>query len=165
VDYTLSPISENDRKSVINIFNYYIENTFAAYPEQKVSYDFFDVFLKLFQGYPSATVQDKTNTVVGFGFLRAYHPSPTFSQTAEITYFIAPNYTRKGIGKRMLAYLIAEAGKKKIDMLLANISSLNPASIAFHLKQGFAECGRFHDIGVKNGKKFDIVWMQKKIPL
>ena len=38
-------ISEEHRKSVIDIFNHYILNTTAAYREEKVHYDFFDNFL------------------------------------------------------------------------------------------------------------------------
>jgi phosphinothricin acetyltransferase len=163
MDYSLSPISKNDRKAVIDIFNYYIENSFAAYPEQQVTYDFFNLFLNLFHGYPSVAVRNNANNFVGFGFLRAYHPSPTFAQTAEVTYFIKPGHTRKGVGQKMLAYLTSEARHQGIQMLLSNISSLNPASMAFHQKQGFIECGRFFNIGRKNGKQFDVVWMQKKI--
>jgi phosphinothricin acetyltransferase len=160
---TLTPITEEDGIPVIDIFNYYIENSFAAYAEQAVPYVFFDTFLQMFQAYPSVAVRDEDNTVIGFGFLRAHHPSDSFAQTAEITYFIDPQHTRKGFGTQMLNYLCAEAKNKKIDTILANISSLNPPSIAFHKKCGFIQCGRFRNIGRKNGKRFDVVWMQKII--
>ena len=35
--YDMVPISPEDRETVIDIFNHYIENSFAAYPE---SYNF-----------------------------------------------------------------------------------------------------------------------------
>ena len=62
-----------------------------------------------------------------------------------------------------LATLEQEAQKVEITTLLANISSLNKQSIAFHRKQGFKDCGRFERIGSKFGKDFDVVWMQKFI--
>ena len=73
--YTFSNISEEDRKPVIDIFNYYIENSFAAYLEKKVAYDFFDIFLTLFKGYPSIKAKDSDGRLVGFSFLRAHHPA------------------------------------------------------------------------------------------
>ncbi len=48
----LAPITSDDRETIIDIFNYYVENTFAAYPEEKVTYEFFDVLLGMCQGYP-----------------------------------------------------------------------------------------------------------------
>lgn len=36
-----------DRESVMDIFNYYIENSFSAYPERKLPYEFFDTFLNM----------------------------------------------------------------------------------------------------------------------
>ena len=50
--------------------------------------------------YPTITVKDEIGEVLGFGMLRAHNPIPTFSQTAEITYFIKPEYTRRGIGSK-----------------------------------------------------------------
>jgi phosphinothricin acetyltransferase len=50
-----------------------------------------------------------------------------------------------------------------VKHLLANISSRNKQSIGFHLKNGFTECGRFHNIGRKKGDYFDVVWMEKEI--
>lgn len=50
-----------------------------------------------------------------------------------------------------------------MDNLLASISSRNEQSLAFHRKRGFVECGRLRDVGVKFGKSFDVVWMQKRV--
>jgi phosphinothricin acetyltransferase len=59
--------------------------------------------------------------------------------------------------------LLHEAAERKISSILAGISSLNSASVAFHKKRGFQECGRFQKIGRKWGQDFDVVWMQKII--
>jgi L-amino acid N-acyltransferase YncA len=162
-DYRLDPISINDREPVIDIFNYYVENSFAAYPETKVPYEFFDMLLKMSDGYPTVAVRDKRGRVIGFGMLRVHNRLATFSQVAEITYFIRPEHTGKGVGTCILEYLIEEAKKKNITSILASISSRNERSIAFHEKNGFRECGRFQNIGIKRGEVFDVVWMQRML--
>jgi L-amino acid N-acyltransferase YncA len=159
--YSISQFSNEDREQIIDIFNYYIENSFAAYPENKLPYQAFDMFLQVSNGFPTGTIKDKNGKVIGFGMLRAHNPMRTFSHTAEVTYFIHPDYTRKGLGKMLLGYLEKLALEKGITNILANISSLNPNSIKFHQKNGFMECGRFRMIGNKKGQKFDTVWMQK----
>jgi L-amino acid N-acyltransferase YncA len=163
MDYHLEILSQSNWQAVIDIFNYYIIHSFAAYPEQPVGYDFFDVFLNMAAGYPAVTAQDNLGRVIGFAFLRSYHPAPAFRHTAEITYFIHPDHTRRGLGTKILNHLIQEAKKINITIILANISSLNEISLNFHRQHGFSESGRFHGVGEKFGQKFDVIWMQKDI--
>jgi L-amino acid N-acyltransferase YncA len=163
MEYSIDPISDEDCKSIIDIFNYYVENSFAAFPENKFPYQAFDMFLKMSDGFPTGTIKDGNGKIVGFGMLRTHNPMPVFSQTAEVTYFIHPDHTRKGLGKMLLGFLEKGATKKGITNLLANISSLNLNSIKFHEKNGFAECGRFRSVGKKRGQEFDTVWMQKML--
>ncbi len=160
---TLTPMSPDDREPVMDIFNYYIENSYAAYPEQKLPYEFFDIFLSMCQGYPTAIARNESGETIGFGLLRPYNPLPAFSRTAEITYFLKPEFTGRGIGKAILNHLIDEGKKQGLTTILASISSLNEWSIHFHKKHGFVECGHFKKICRKNGKVFDIVYMQKML--
>jgi L-amino acid N-acyltransferase YncA len=163
MEIRINLLTKNNQKEIIDIFNYYIENSFAAYPENEVPYEFFDNLLKMSEGYPACTAEDEKGNILGFGMLRAYNPFSAFSQTAEITYFINPEHTGRGIGKMMLDYLINKAKEKGITSILASISSLNESSINFHKKNGFVECGRFREIGKKKGKTFDVVYMQKML--
>jgi phosphinothricin acetyltransferase len=153
---------EADREAVIDLFNYYIENSFAAYPDKKVPYGLFDHFLKLTEGYPAFTTRDEEHEdrVVGFAFLRPYHPLSEFQRSAEITVFIEPGYTGRGVGSKILERMIGAAKRKGIDTILANVSSLNESSLRFHERHGFAECGRFRRVAKKKGRDVDVVWMQ-----
>lgn len=78
-------------------------------------------------------------------------------------YFIKDQFTGKGLGKLALEKLEEGAKASGIKYILASISSENLYSISFHMKNGFQECGRFGKIITKNGKQFDIVWMQKNL--
>ncbi|MCI5136973.1 MAG: N-acetyltransferase family protein [Candidatus Electrothrix sp. AR1] len=163
MNITLSSLHQESKKEVIDIFNHYINNSLSAYPDQAVPYEFFDIFEKSFAGYPAVTAQDETGEVVGFGLLRPYNPLPTFAQTAETTYFVAPEATGKGIGQYMLDHLTQEGKEMGLTTLLAHISSHNQGSINFHLKNGFTERGRLREVGKKNDTLFDVVYMQKMI--
>jgi len=114
------------------------------------------------QGYPAIVVCDD-GQVVGFAMLHPYHGATTFKRTAEITYFLRPDHTRKGLGACILNEFLHQAQSIGADTLLACISSLNLASIRFHQKHGFRECGRLVRIGRKFGQDFDVVWMQKDL--
>lgn len=147
----------------MDIFNHYVEHSFAAYPENTLPYQAFDMLLQMARGLPTTTVKDLSGNTLGFAMLRPHNPMPTFSRTAELTTFIHPDHTGKGLGKQLLDFLERGAVEQGIATLLASISSLNPSSIAFHKKNGFVECGRFRNVGKKKGQLFDTVWMQKAI--
>ncbi len=163
MNYTFAPMTKAYRKPVIDIFNYFIENSFAAYPERVLSYDAFDHFRILSTGCPRVVVKAPTGQIIGFAFLQHYHPASSLKKTAMITYFILPEHTRNGLGEKILERFISEAKSQGIVYILASISSLNQESIHFHLKNGFSECGRFVGIGEKFGKTFDMVWMQRQL--
>ena len=163
MEYSITPIANEDREPIIDIFNHYVENTFAAYPENKLPYQAFARFMEVSHGYPTGSLKDRYGNVVGFGLLRPHNPIPTFVRTAEAAYFIHPDHTGKGLGKMLLDALEKGAVEKGITTILAHISSLNPNSIQFHRKNGFVECGRFRKVGRKKDQDFDTLWMQKML--
>lgn len=163
MSYSIEPIRRSHRSAVTKIFNYFVANSFAAYFDAPAGPDFFDGILRVLADYPSAVVKAPDGSVVGFGFLRPYHPAATFRRTALIGYFILPEHTRRGMGTVILQRFVEQAREMGVDQLLASISSLNEQSLAFHRRHGFVECGRLRDIGRKFGHSFDEVWMQKTI--
>jgi len=164
MSYRFEAMSEPHRRAVVDIFNDFVAHSFAAYPEEPVVDDVFDRFLEMARGYPSLVVKDDSGDVVGFAFLHPYHSASSLRRAAEITYFILPEHTRKGLGTAILERFVADAPGLGVDTILASISSRNEVSIRFHRKNGFCECGRFRRVGRKFGQDFDIVWMQLHLP-
>ena len=156
-------VEDSDEKSILKIFNYYIENSFSAYSEIRVESGFLDLMKRIADGYPFYVVEAEDKDVVGFSMLHAYDRAESFNRVAEVSYFISETHTRTGLGQLLLEKMTVEAKRMEIDTLLASICSLNEMSIKFHLKNGFVECGRFVKVGKKWGKDFDIVWVQKFI--
>ena len=155
----MAPEHETD---VMDIFNYYCENTFNAYPEGRMPTQLYLRFLDIAKAYPAFVVKGGAE-IIGFCLLRPYNPFPVFKETAEISYFLKDGHTGKGIGRQVLSKLEEEAGKAGIKRLLADISSENRGSIDFHLKNGFTQCGTFKNVGKKFDKSFDVVWMEKEL--
>jgi phosphinothricin acetyltransferase len=161
-DVIFEKLSDDHRSSVIDIFNFYIENDFSAYPEEKLKYDYYDNFLSISKNYPAFAIK-VNDKVVGFCFINSYNPLSSFKETAQITYFIDKDFKGKGIGKMALNRLEVEAKKYGIKNILANIASVNEESLAFHSKNGFVKCGEFENIIKKKDIEFNIIWMQKKL--
>jgi len=161
--YQLVRLDERHIEGMVRVFNLHIADGFAAYPEEFTNADAMRSYLRQVADYPAVAVEGQDGAVLGFGFLRAYSPHATFAHTAQITTFLDPAHTRTGIGTAVLEHLEDGACGQGITILLAHISSRNPASLTFHAKHGSIECGRFPEIGRKRGETFDVVWMVKAL--
>lgn len=162
MDYSIRSVKPSDRDQVVAIFNHFVSNSFAAYPDVKVGPEFFASLQTRSEGLPFLVIEIDQQ-VIGFGLLGRYHQSAAFQSTGVLTYFILPQYTRFGLGTALLNRLAAKAKERDISHLLAHISSRNEQSLEFHRKHGFSECGRFKGIGKKFSQSFDVVWVQKEI--
>ncbi|MDD1678062.1 MAG: N-acetyltransferase family protein [Methanomicrobiales archaeon] len=160
--YLVRPVREDDLLRIREIFNWYVRESFAAYPVNDVEIGFFQMLYREGTSCPLFVVETDGD-IAGFGLIRPYLPFPSFRKTAQVSYFICPGYTGRGMGTMLLERLTREARSMEIHTLLANISSRNEPSLKFHARHGFTEVGRLKGIGEKFGKRFDVVWMQKEV--
>lgn len=152
------------QKSIMKIFNYYIENSTAAFPATTLPEQFFSMLMEKTKGYPAyAILNTETLEMAGFCWLSAYNPFSTFKETATISYFIAQDNVGKGIGEQCLKRLEADAIQMGIKHIIAEISSENQQSLRFHAKHGFKTCGELKNIGHKFDRYFDVIYMQKDL--
>lgn len=160
MDATIREVEERDWRAVTAIFNFFVTNSLAAYPERPVSGDVFRK-KRLENADHPFVVAEIDGEIVGFAYLSPFHHASTMKRSATLTYFIHPESTGRGLGSRFLDLLINQGRDLGIVNFLAHISSANEGSIRFHSRHGFTECGRFLEVGEKTGRIFDMVWMQR----
>jgi phosphinothricin acetyltransferase len=157
----LLPVSGDDMEEMAGIFNHYVVHSMVTYTETPVSVERFEALMSFSPGYPAFVARDSDGTLAGFGLLRPYSPIPAFGSTAELTCFLRVGYTGRGIGTAILQALESGAVAMGVRSIVATVSSLNEESYRFHLARGFIEQGRLVEIGMRNGRPFDIVLLQK----
>jgi phosphinothricin acetyltransferase len=163
MDYSFEDMSEQHREAVVDIYNHFVEKSFAAYPDRPFGYEIFDYFRNISDGYPAVVVKDGQGLVVGVAFMSPFHSVGTFRRTAVVSYFILPSHTRKGVGRAILDRFESASRSMGVELILAHVSSRNQDSLQFHRANGFEECGRLRRVGTKFGKDFDVVWFQKSV--
>jgi len=161
MDIIFKEFKEEHRIPVIDILNFYIENTTSAYRSHKVGYEHYDNFLD--DSVLSAYVVLYEKDVLGFCTLEKYKSISTFNNTADMMYFLKQEYTGKGIGKIILAKLESDARSIGIKKLVVDIADDNSNSLKFHKNNGFLEYGRLKKCWNKNNKEIGIVFMEKEI--
>jgi phosphinothricin acetyltransferase len=155
--------ASQDHEEMTDIFNYYVEHSFATYTGTPVTPDQFVSLMAFYPGYPAVTARVDLGVMAGFGLLRPYSMIPAFRNTAEMTCFLRPGFTGMGIGGAIVTELESGARELGVGSILATVSSLNEGSIGFHKACGFVECGLLAEVGVKRGVPFDVVILLKKV--
>src|SRR6185437_11491713 len=102
--------------------------------------------------------------LLGFAYAGYFRPRPAYRFTLEDSIYVAPAVTRCGIGRALLARLIADATARGFRQMIAMIGdSGNAASIGLHEQAGFARAGLLPAAGFKLGRWIDCVVMQRRL--
>lgn len=162
MDFVFEPLTEKHREAVVDIFNFYVRNSSAAYREEAVEYPFYDNLIgpDVVAGY---AVLGSQGRVLGFGVLERYKPISTFSTLGDCMYFFRPEATGQGLGAQLLGRLEEEARRHGMNRLLVDISDENVQSLQFHQAHGFVEYGRLARCWKKFGRELGVVYLAKTL--
>ena len=159
-------IEKKDIKFVLDIYNYYIENSLSNFEESKISLIEFKKMISLIlsKNLPFI-IYEMDKKIIGFAFLNEYRSKSGYKFSFENSIYVHHDHMNKGIGNILLKNLIKYAKKNKmIKNIIAVIGdSNNHSSIKIHQKNGFKKIGILKKIGFKKNKWIDTVYMQKKI--
>lgn len=106
------------------------------------------------------------NKLVGFAYCNWFKPRPAFRYSAEDSIYLSPDAHGKGLGRALLAELMAQAEKCGVRKLIAVIGdSANAGSIGVHWSAGFEHVGILKSCGWKFDQWLDVVLMDKTLGL
>jgi L-amino acid N-acyltransferase YncA len=112
-------------------------------------------------GFPYL-VAEKGGRVLGYAYASLYRTRPAYRNSIENSVYVSPDAHRLGVGKALLAELIAIATGMGFRQMIAVIGdSGNAGSIGLHRALGFTYCGIIHSVGYKHGRWLDSVIMQR----
>ncbi len=157
---TIRDFKKSDLEGLRAVFNSFVRDSYAAYPESELTLEQFNKLLA--QAKIILTLQ-AGETIIGYGYISSYKPLPNFDHTGVLSYFILTDHTGMGYGSALLQELFKRGKEIGITNYLAHISSRNEQSLNFHKKHGFKEVGRLMDVAKKHGETIDVVWVQKQI--
>lgn len=116
-------------------------------------------------GYPYL-VAEFDGSVAGYAYVGPYRPRPAYCGTVESSIYVHANYRGAGLGRALLAALIARTTEAGFHQIIAVIGdSGNIASIEVHRREGFETVGTLRSVGWKHGLWLDTVLMQRPVGL
>ena len=102
--------------------------------------------------------------VAGLSYAKPFRPRAAYRYTVEDSVYIAPDAQGIGVGRALLAELIARCEALGLRQMTAVIGdSGNAGSIGLHRAMGFEHSGAFRSVGHKHGRWVDIVFMQRPL--
>lgn len=163
--YNLSfkKLTEQDLFTVKEIYDYYIAHSTATFHTEPISLHELEEFIFINHHlYPSYLIFCD-NVVAGYCYFTYFKKRQAYNRTAEITVYLKPEFTSKGIGKKVLVFLDEAAKERNIKNLIAVITGNNTNSISLFEKAGYSKCAHFKNVGEKLGQVLDIVCYQKEL--
>ena len=100
--------------------------------------------------------------VVGWAALSPVSARPVYRGVAEVSIYVDPARRGRGVGRALLAALVAASEELGLWTLQASIFPENKASLALHLNAGFRELGRREKIGCHRGVWRDTVLLERR---
>ena len=104
--------------------------------------------------------------IAGFAYANWFKPRAAYRYSVEDSIYLAPGSHSKGLGRALLAELLARCEATGIRKVMAIVGdSANKGSVGVHLALGFELVGKIDACGWKFGAWRDIVIMQKTLGL
>ena len=111
-------------------------------------------------------VAEQQGQVCGYAYANHFRPRLAYRFCLEDSIYLAENATGQGLGKLLLAELMAQCEARGARQMLAVIGdSANAGSIGVHRALGFEHTGLMKAAGWKFDRWLDVVLMQRSLGL
>jgi phosphinothricin acetyltransferase len=156
------PAAVQDLPAVHSIYAYHVLHGLASFEEEAPPLE------EMRRRYEDVTghglpylAAEENGEVLGYGYCTLYRTRSAYRYTLEDSIYVKQGCQGKGVGKAVLAELIARCTALNYRQIIAVIGdSANTASIAVHASLGFVRAGNLRSTGFKFGRWVDSVLMQ-----
>jgi phosphinothricin acetyltransferase len=161
----IRPSSDADLDAITRIYTHHVlhgTGTFETTPPTatEMAARRADVLSK---GLPWLVVEEN-GVVLGFAYGNWFKPRPAYRFSVEDSIYLAPEASGKGLGRALLAELLAALERAGVRRVMAVIGdTANLGSIGVHRALGFEPAGSIPACGWKFGRWLDIVFMQRSL--
>lgn len=159
----LIDLQEKDFEIVKSVYDYYIINTTATFHTELISIEELKSVIAVAHPKYKSYLIEFEGQIYGYCYLSQYKKRQAYDRTAEVSIYLKPEYSGKGIGRKVLEMLEQIALEGAIVVLIGIISEENKTSIALFEKCGYEKCAHFREVGEKFGRLLDVVAYQKTL--
>ncbi len=156
-------LKEEDVAPCLKIYNHYIENTCFTLEEEPLSLDDFKARVKRIQLKYPFLVEEEAGEILGYCYLDFFSERSAYKRTVDLSIYVSKDHLHKGVGQALLSHMERVAKERGFKNLISIVTSENPSSLSFHLRNGFLLEGTLHKIAYKMGKTIDTYYLRKSL--
>ena len=163
-EYTIRSATGDDLPTVREIYNHYVLNSTVTFDEKPMTLAElrckFATSQKL--AMPYLVAENPRGSLLGVAWVFPWQGNTASRRTVELSIYLGPAATGKGLGKVLLERLLVESKAAGIREVIAVIADKGAdASIQMHKKFGFKETGRMGKVGYKFDRWLGTVTLRK----
>lgn len=113
-------------------------------------------------GFP-VLVSEEDGVITGYSSFGDWRAFDGFRHTVEHSVYVHPEHQGKGLGRKLLVALIAEARRLNKHVMVAGIESQNHASLHLHETLGFITTGQMPQVGANLAAGWITTFMQLQL--
>lgn len=110
--------------------------------------------------HPVLVAEAPDGEVVGWTSLTRYSDRCAYDDCAETSFYVAPAWRGRGVGRLLKEALLSEARRLGYHTLLARVTEGNEASLHLNESVGFLSVGTMREVGLKFGRRLDVHLLQ-----
>lgn len=161
------PGVEGDLEALTDIYNHYVRKTPITFdtavftPEERRPW-----LLSHPEDGPhllKVAAAADSQKILGYATSSAFRPKPAYTTSVEVTVYLAPHATGRGVGTRLYEALFESLAGEDLHRAYAGIAQPNEASARLHERFGFRHVGTYREVGRKFDRYWDVAWYEKEL--
>lgn len=165
-DFSIRPAQPADIPAITRIYDHAVRHGTASF--EIVAPDEGEMARRqsaLIAGNYPYLAAERVGEVLGYAYAGPYRSRPAYRYSVEDSVYVDPQAHRLGVGRGLLAALLAQATARGFRQMIAVIgdSAQQVPSVALHRALGFHVVGTIEAVGYKFDRWLDTMLMQRAL--
>jgi L-amino acid N-acyltransferase len=160
---TIRPARRADAEAMREIYNEAVRSTTATFDTEPRTLAAQIAWFEQHDARHPVLVAELGGKVVGWISLSPWSDRKAYDGTAEISVYVGSEWRRRGIGRKLVAAILAEADQHNLHTILARVAEGNPVSRSLHVAAGFGPVGVMHEVGYKFDRFLDVELLELRL--
>lgn len=153
--------TRDDAGAINDIQNHYVVHSTATFLTEPLTLEQRLAWLDGRSAVHPVIVAEDGGRIVGWGSLEVFRSRPAYRHTVEFSIYVHHEWHRRGIGRAILAELLARARTVGHHTLVGGCCIESTAVIALLEATGFSRVAHFREVGRKFDRWLDVVFLQR----
>lgn len=162
---TVREVTPEDATAIAGLYNHYILHSIATFEEEPI--DGAEMSRRMDAVAEASLpwlVAESSSGMAGYAYACRWKGRRGYRFTAEISVYLGPDDTGRGIGTALYTRLFDELAARQMRCIIGGIGLPNDASVALHEKFGMRKVAHFERNGIKFGRWIDVGYWQRLLP-